>query len=247
MAPKFDMNIDQIAITMSTNISGQTDLDRDDSKHSDIRNVVPSTIDDTNTHNVNMSSRVNTLLSQLSSDDDGNRLANYEPIQKPAITINRTDVNDLLPQTIEKDVQPSKFVANDINLAKLSNYNQTYASPRIFQSRMPTTPPVVEQKPLESVKEGLRFVLNSKELLGALSLDLFAVLFGGAVAMVPVFARDILKVGPIGFGWLNAATDIGAMLIIVLITIFPVEKKQGKKLLLAVAGFGVCIIIFCFK
>ena len=127
------------------------DLDRDDSKHSDIRNVVPSTIDDTNTHNVNMSSRVNTLLSQLSSDDDGNRLANYEPIQKPAITINRTDVNDLLPQTIEKDVQPSKFVANDINLAKLSNYNQTYASPRIFQSRMPTTPPVLDNKLMEKI------------------------------------------------------------------------------------------------
>ena len=113
------------------------DLDRDDSKHSDIRNVVPSTIDDTNTHNVNMSSRVNTLLSQLSSDDDGNRLANYEPIQKPAITINRTDVNDLLPQTIEKDVQPSKFVANDINLANLSNYNQTYNTPTVFQGAQP--------------------------------------------------------------------------------------------------------------
>ena len=111
-------------------------------------------------------------------------------------------------------------------------------------SARPPHPTVIEQKPLESVKEGLRFVLNSKELLGALCLDLFAVLFGGAVAMVPVFARDILKVGPIGFGWLNAATDIGAMLIIIIITIFPVQRKQGKKLLLAVAGFGVCIIVF---
>lgn len=111
----------------------------------------------------------------------------------------------------------------------------------------PPHPTTTEQKPLESVKEGLRFVFNSKEVLGALSLDLFAVLFGGAVAMVPVFAKDILKVGPIGFGWLNAATDIGAILIIVLITIFPVEKKQGKKLLLAVAGFGVCIIVFALS
>ena len=86
---------------------------------------------------------------------------------------------------------------------------------------------MVDQKPLESVKEGLRFVFNSKEVLGALSLDLFAVLFGGAVAMVPVFARDILKVGPIGFGWLNAATDIGAIIIIVLITliVWYVHKK----------------------
>jgi hypothetical protein len=119
-----------------------------------------------------------------------------------------------------------------------------------FVQKISAKPPhsvVVEQKPLESVKEGLRFVFNSKELMGALCLDLFAVLFGGAVAMVPVFARDILKVGPIGFGWLNAATDIGAMFIIILVTIFPVEKKQGKKLLIAVAGFGACIILFALS
>jgi MFS family permease len=106
---------------------------------------------------------------------------------------------------------------------------------------------IVDQKPMESVKEGLRFVFNTKEVLGALSLDLFAVLFGGAVAMIPVFAKDILKVGPIGFGWLNAASDIGAMLVIVLISIFPVNKGQGKKLLLAVGGFGVCIIVFALS
>ena len=106
---------------------------------------------------------------------------------------------------------------------------------------------VVDQKTLESVKEGLRFVFNSKEVFGALSLDLFAVLFGGAVAMIPVFAKDILKVGPIGFGWLNAASDIGAIIIILIITIFPANRGQGKKLLLAVAGFGVCIIVFALS
>jgi MFS family permease len=106
---------------------------------------------------------------------------------------------------------------------------------------------VADQKTLESVKEGLRFVFNSKELFGALSLDLFAVLFGGAVAMIPVFAKDILKVGPIGFGWLNAASDIGAIIIILIITIFPANRSQGKKLLLAVAGFGVCIIVFALS
>jgi MFS family permease len=106
---------------------------------------------------------------------------------------------------------------------------------------------VVDQKTLESVKEGLRFVFNSKEVFGALSLDLFAVLFGGAVAMIPVFAKDILKVGPIGFGWLNAASDIGAIIIILIITIFPANRSQGKKLLLAVAGFGVCIIVFALS
>ncbi len=96
----------------------------------------------------------------------------------------------------------------------------------------------------ESVKEGLRFVFNTKIVLGALSLDLFAVFFGGAVAMVPVFARDILQVGPIGFGWLNAATDIGAICIIIFATLFPLKTKQGKILLWAVGGFGACIIVF---
>jgi MFS family permease len=99
----------------------------------------------------------------------------------------------------------------------------------------------------DSVKEGLRFVFETKEVLGALSLDLFAVFFGGAVAMIPVFAKDILAVGPIGFGWLNAAADIGSILIIVFLTFFPLQKKQGKILLYAVGGFGLCIIIFGFS
>ncbi|MBS1600156.1 MAG: MFS transporter [Bacteroidetes bacterium] len=99
-------------------------------------------------------------------------------------------------------------------------------------------------KTWDSVKEGLRFVFRTKELLGAISLDLFAVLFGGAVAMVPVYARDILKVGPQGFGLLNGASDIGSICIVVFLTFFPIRRHQGKKLLLAVAGFGTCIIIF---
>lgn len=101
-----------------------------------------------------------------------------------------------------------------------------------------------DKKTLEAVVEGLQFVFKTKEVLAALSLDLFAVLFGGAVAMVPVYAKDILKVGPIGFGWLNAAVDIGAILMVVALTLSPMRKKQGIKLLLAVAGFGICIIIF---
>jgi MFS family permease len=104
-----------------------------------------------------------------------------------------------------------------------------------------------EKKTWESVKEGLRFVFRTKEILGAFSLDMFAVLFGGAKAMVPVYARDILKIGPIGFGWLNAAIDIGAIIIVVLLTFFPLKKAQGKKLFLAVAGFGCCIIVFAFS
>ena len=96
----------------------------------------------------------------------------------------------------------------------------------------------------ESVKEGLRFVYKTKELLSSLSLDLFAVLFGGAVALIPIYARDILKVGSEGFGILNGASDMGSILIVIILTIFPAKRKQGKKLLLAVGGFGICIIIF---
>jgi len=101
-----------------------------------------------------------------------------------------------------------------------------------------------EKKTWDSVKEGLSFVFRTKELLGAVSLDLFAVLFGGATALIPVYARDILKVGAQGFGLLNGASDIGSICIVILLTLFPPRRKQGKKLLYAVAGFGICIIIF---
>ena len=101
-----------------------------------------------------------------------------------------------------------------------------------------------EKKTLESVKEGLSFVFRTKEILGAVSLDLFAVLFGGATALIPVYARDILKVGARGFGFLNGASDMGSIFIVILLTLFPPRRKQGKKLLFAVAGFGICIIIF---
>jgi MFS family permease len=101
-----------------------------------------------------------------------------------------------------------------------------------------------EKKTWDSVKEGLSFVFRTKELLGAVSLDLFAVLFGGATALIPVYARDILKVGAQGFGFLNGASDMGSICIVILLTLFPPKRKQGKKLLYAVAGFGICIIIF---
>src|SRR5687768_11251116 len=99
----------------------------------------------------------------------------------------------------------------------------------------------------ESMKEGLRFVFRTKELLAAFSLDMFAILFGGVQAMIPVYAKDILKVDPIGFGWLNAAIDIGSICVVVLLTIAPLKRAQGKKLLLAVCGFGLCIILFALS
>jgi MFS family permease len=104
-----------------------------------------------------------------------------------------------------------------------------------------------EKRTWESVKEGLRFVFRTKEILGAFSLDMFAVLFGGAVAMVPVYAKDILHIGPMGFGWLNAAIDIGAIFSVILLTVYPMKSAQGRKLLFAVAGFGCCIILFALS
>lgn len=111
----------------------------------------------------------------------------------------------------------------------------------------PAASKAVNQRPWESVQEGLRFVVRTKEVLGAMTLDLFAVLFGGAVAMVPVFAKDILKIGPIGFGWLNAAADIGAIIIVLVVTFFPLKKEQGRKLFFVVGGFGICIIVFALS
>jgi MFS family permease len=101
-----------------------------------------------------------------------------------------------------------------------------------------------EKKTWDSIKDGLRFVARTREVLGAMALDLFAVLFGGAVAMIPVYASDILRVGPIGFGWLNAADDLGSISIILVMTLWPLGRRQGLILLYAVAGFGAFIILF---
>ena len=99
-------------------------------------------------------------------------------------------------------------------------------------------------KTWDSVKEGIRFVFTHKVLLGSISLDLFAVLFGGAVALIPEFADRILKVGPVGFGWLNAAMDIGSAIMIFSVTLVPITRRQGYKLFYAVGGFGLCILVF---
>ncbi|MER3464037.1 MAG: MFS transporter [Chitinophagaceae bacterium] len=108
--------------------------------------------------------------------------------------------------------------------------------------------PIVHNKPnmraWESVKEGIAYVFRHKVMLGAISLDLFAVLFGGAVALIPEVTDRILKVGPIGFGWLNAAIDIGSVITIATLTFRPLRHRQGQILLYAVSVFGLCIIVF---
>ena len=97
---------------------------------------------------------------------------------------------------------------------------------------------------VESVLEGLRFVRRTQILLGAILLDLLAVLFGGAVALLPVFARSILHVGPTGLGVLRAAPAVGALLAAAWITRHPIERRAGRTLLLVVGLYGVSIIVF---
>lgn len=100
------------------------------------------------------------------------------------------------------------------------------------------------QAALQRLAEGVRFVFRTKEILAALSLDMFAVLFGGAVALLPIFADEILKVGPEGLGALRAAPAIGSCVTLLLLAYVPLEKKAGIKLLAAVFCFGLSIIVF---
>lgn len=96
----------------------------------------------------------------------------------------------------------------------------------------------------ESLKAGVKFVFENKAILGALTLDMIAVLFGGTVAILSVFAQDILKVGPEGFGMLNASISIGSIVTMFLTTYIPVNRNTGKKMLISVFLFGVSIIAF---
>ncbi len=106
-------------------------------------------------------------------------------------------------------------------------------------------PPITaEQGIWEKISAGIKFVFNNQIILGAITLDLFAVLFGGAVALLPVFADDILQVGKIGLGFLRSAPSIGAVLMAVYLTHYPIKKRLGKILLWCVAGFGFCMIGF---
>ncbi len=98
-----------------------------------------------------------------------------------------------------------------------------------------------------SLGEGLRFVFSQRLLLGAISLDLFAVLFGGAVAVLPVFAKEILKTGPQGLGALRAAPAIGSVLMGLTMAHLPPMRRAGRTLLLCVASFGVAMIAFALS
>lgn len=110
--------------------------------------------------------------------------------------------------------------------------------------KKPILNPKIGEPIFKSLQEGLSFVFTNKTILGAISLDMFAVLFGGAVALLPIFAQDILKVGSQGFGILRAAPALGSFLMMIFSAYISLNRKAGYKLLSAIFMFGICIIIF---
>ena len=113
----------------------------------------------------------------------------------------------------------------------------------------PQTKPLAKEPILKSIALGWNFVFKNQALWAAMALDLFAVLFGGAMALLPIYADDILHVGARGFGLLNAAPSIGALIIMLIATHYAPQiiKHAGRNLLLTVVGFGISILIFAFS
>ncbi len=105
----------------------------------------------------------------------------------------------------------------------------------------------IKEPVIQSIKAGFSFVKNNRVLLGAISLDLFAVLFGGAVALLPVFAKDILEMGPSGLGILRAAPCVGSVAMGLYLAHHPPVIDAGNKLLWNIAGFGMCMILFALS
>lgn len=109
-------------------------------------------------------------------------------------------------------------------------------------------PPSAESPPiLSSIAEGLRFVCSNQIIFGAQALDMFAVLFGGAVAMLPAFIHEIYQAGPEALGILRAAPAVGAIITGIYFARHPIKKNAGRVLLGSIAGFGICIICFAFN
>lgn len=116
-----------------------------------------------------------------------------------------------------------------------------------YIEKKPLPPTTEEQGVREKIQAGLKFVFSNKLILGAISLDLFAVLFGGAVALLPIFADKILNVGAVGLGFLRCAPSMGAVIMAFYITHNPIRKNMGRILLWAVAGFGASMICFAIS
>lgn len=109
------------------------------------------------------------------------------------------------------------------------------------------TPALRSAPTTETILEGVRFVRNNRALLGAISLDLFAVLFGGATALLPIYARDILHTGPWGLGVLRAAPAVGALIVTIVLARRSLRRRVGSRMFAAVIIFGVFTVVFAFS
>jgi MFS family permease len=121
------------------------------------------------------------------------------------------------------------------------------AAVALLSLKMKEPPPAESVPVFTSIGQGLRFVYGNQVLLGAQSLDMFAVLFGGAVAMLPAFIHDVFHYGPEGLGILRAAPAVGAVITGLTLARHPINRHAGRWLLSAVAGFGLCIIGFALS
>lgn len=110
-----------------------------------------------------------------------------------------------------------------------------------------TFPKIETEHVLQSLGEGFRFIAKTKIVLWAISLDLVSVLFGGVIALLPIFAEDILKIGPEGLGYLRAAPSIGALITMIALARFPPTRHAWRNMLLAVAGFGLFTLLFAYS
>lgn len=114
----------------------------------------------------------------------------------------------------------------------------------VFAIPKPPKAPPKERPTLSNMLEGFRFIWKQKVILGAISLDLFAVLMGGVIALLPIYAEEILKLGPEGLGWLRAAPGIGAIITAALLAAFPIRDNAGRIMFICVALFGLFTVVF---
>lgn len=208
-----------------------------------------------------------TLLAVLSYTH-GNVLLMYILLflDASAVMLGRPARVALLPQLVTPNVFPNAVTWNT-SLMQISSvlgpaiagfviaasvplaYVLTAVSSLVFivvltRLHVETEPIRSSETSLNSLLAGIQFVRNTPMILAMISLDLFAVLLGGAVYLLPVFAKDILNVGATGFGWLRAAPAVGAFCMAILMVYLPPIRKAGRALLISVAGFGVATIIF---
>ena len=137
---------------------------------------------------------------------------------------------------------PAAFYAATAVLLALS-----VAIVRIWVDDRPAPPRSAGDGAAARIVEGVRYVFRDQLLVGSMALDLFAVFFGGVAALLPVFATDILHVGPEGFGFMRAAISVGSLLAMLVAVRHPPRVRAGSALLLSVAGFGVGVIVFAFS